>query len=634
MTLWNQIRQQQAALTWEGSFAEYYELVKARPGLAQRAHARIYAAIRHFGTRPGRLGETNYNLFAGELFGLERTLGQVEQYFASAARGLDTRKRILLLVGPPGSGKTTFANLLKQGLEQFSRTDEGALYAIAGCPIQEEPLHLIPPEFRPEVEQELGLSIEGELCPHCRWLLRETYEGKVEEVRVRRVLLSEAAGIGIGTFVATDPRSQDITRLIGSFDHAQLGDDRLLPSGRAYHLDGELNVANRGLVEFIEIFKLEERFLAMLLVLTEEHKIKAPGFGSLYVDEAIVAHTNEAEYRATTEDPRSEALQDRLVVVRFPYNLRVSDEIRIYRKLLRGIDLAEVHLSPLALPVAATLAVLSRLSPPRKWGMSLPLKLSLYDGRYEPGYTRQDVEDLLAESPQEGMTGISPRFVINQIANAIGKTDGCLDPLDLLQTLWEGIEQSTTLARVEQERLFDLFKEARREYERLAVRAVQMAIVEDFPGRAEALWRGYLADAEAFTTAEPAVDEEAMRRLERQVHLDGEQAQTFRREVVERYQTWQAQGMPLDYTFEPRLAGAIEAHLLPPQREVSHLVVPPEKLDPEKLKQRTDVLRRLVEEHGFEPDCAESLLDYVAEVLGVSGKRRTLSKVLKKWMTG
>lgn len=644
MTLWHQIRQQQAALSWEGSFAEYYERVKTNPNIAQRAHARVYAAIRHFGAHLGRLGETGYNLFANELFGLERTLGQIEQYFASAARGLDTRKRILLLVGPPGSGKTTFANLLKQGLEQFSRTDEGALYAIAGCPIQEEPLHLIPPEFRPQVEEELGLSIEGELCPHCRWLLRETYEGKIEEVRVRRVLLSEAAGVGIGTFVATDPRSQDITRLIGSFDYAQLGDDRLLPAGRAYHLDGELDVANRGLVEFIEIFKLEERFLAMLLVLTEEHKIKAPGFGSLYVDEAILAHTNEAEYEATVKDPRSEALQDRIVVVRFPYNLRVSDEIRIYQKLLRGVDLAGVHLSPLALPVAATLAVLSRLTPPKKWGMSLSLKLSLYDGQYEPGYTSQDVEDMLAEAPHEGMTGISPRFVINQISNAISQTEGCLDPLDLLQTLWEGVEQSTALAQIERERLNDVFKEARRAYERLAMRAVQMAMVEDFFGKAGALWRGYLANAEAFVTGTPAVDEatgeklpadeEAMRRLERRVQLDGDKARAFRREVVERYHIWQAQGRPLDYTAEPHLAAAIEAHLLPPQREVSHLVAPLEKLDPERRKQRTDTLKRLVEEHGFGQDCAEGLLDYVAEVLGVSAKRRTLSKVLKKWMTG
>jgi serine protein kinase len=638
MNLWEQIQEQQASLAWAGTFAEYYARVKAHPAIARPAHARIAAAIRQAGTRPGRLGETSYTLFAEDLYGLERSLAQVARYFASAARGLETRRRILLLVGPPGSGKSTCVNLLKRGLEAFSRREEGALYAIAGCPIQEEPLHLIPSEFRPQVEQDLGVAIEGDLCPHCRWQLRESYQGRIEAVRVRRVVLSERAGIGIGTFVATDPRSQRMAHLIGSFDPDQVGDDRLRPAGRAFHLHGELDVANRGLMEFVEIFKLEERFLAILLVASEEGKVKLPGFGTLDVDEAIVAHTNEAEYWAAVSDPRTEALQDRLVVVHFPYNLRVSDEVRIYTKLLRDVDLAGVHLSPLALPVAATLAVLSRLEP--RWGVSLPQKMALYDGQYMRGYSRQDVQNLQAESPQEGMRGISPRFIVNQIAQAISQAQGCLDPLDLLQMLWKGIEQSPALAQVEHLRLEDLFKEARREYDRRAVRAVQMAMVADFAGQAEALWRDYLAAVVASLAAEPPSpgptggerggDEQAMRRLEERVHLEGEGARAFRRQLWARHQ---ARGQAAGYRCEPRLAQAIETILLPEPRQVARVVAPAERLDAEGRQQRLEVIGRLVAEHGFEQDCAEGLLADVAGVLGVAGRRRVWPMALR-WLRG
>ncbi len=643
MTLWEEIKESQASLIWEGTFAEYYEMVKARPAIARLAHARIYNAIQHFGAEVGQSGEQSYKLFSAELFGLEQTIRKLNQYFASAARGLETRKRILLLIGPPGSGKTTLANLLKRGVERYSRTPEGALYAISGCPIQEEPLHLIPADFRRQAETELGIKIEGELCPYCRWLSIESYQGDVARVPVRRVVLNEAAGVGIGTFIATDPRSQDITRLIGSLNYDLIGEDRLQPSGPAYRLDGELNVANRGLVEFVEIFKLEERFLAMLLILTEEQRIKAPGFGTLYVDEAILAHSNEAEYLRMIADQRSEALQDRIVVLQVPYNLRVREEARIYQKLLRSVDLGGVHLSPLSLPVAATLAVLSRLEPSKKWGVTLPIKLRLYDDQYVRGYTQQDAEELREEFPREGMSGISPRFIINQISHALSQTEGCLDPLDLLRFLWEGIEQSTSLPKVEKERLFSLFRETRQEYDRLALKTVQMAMVDNFHGKAEALWQGYLANVKAYVTGSPAadpssgeelsVDIQAMRQLERRVELDGRQAEHFRQALLyEKLKSWRAQGIEPDYTFEPRISAAIEGHLLPDRREVARVVAPFDKLDMERRKQQIDLVDRLKQEHGFDQDCAEALIAYTARFLGMSKVQAVWPKSLK-WLT-
>lgn len=244
------IREEHQRLEWQGTFAEYFQMVIQNPALARLAHRRIYDMIIDAGIDPGIWGHPQYRLFSEELFGLERTLKEIVEYFDSAGRGFETRKRILLLLGPPGSGKSTVVNLIKQGLERYTRTDAGAVYAIKDCPMQEEPLHLIPSEFRREVEERYGLSIEGDLCPYCRWQLHHVYDNDVEAVKVRRVALSESNGIGIGTFVATDPRSQDLSRLTGALDPDALTTDRLESFGRAYRLNGELNVANRGLMEF------------------------------------------------------------------------------------------------------------------------------------------------------------------------------------------------------------------------------------------------------------------------------------------------------------------------------------------------------------------------------------------------
>jgi len=166
-----ELRAQEQALTWQGTFADYFDTVKAKPQVAQLSHARIFDMITSAGMEEGKGGLPHYNFFDGEIFGLDKALQQVVEYFSSGAQRLEVRKRILLLMGPVGGGKSTIVALLKRGLEAYSRMEEGAVYAIADCPMHEEPLHLIPMELRQDFMREYGIYIEGDLCPHCRFAL-------------------------------------------------------------------------------------------------------------------------------------------------------------------------------------------------------------------------------------------------------------------------------------------------------------------------------------------------------------------------------------------------------------------------------------------------------------------------------
>ncbi|HEY7032939.1 MAG TPA: protein prkA, partial [Thermomicrobiales bacterium] len=260
-----QFRAEEKRLAWSGTFAEYFDLVRQDPRTARLAHARIFDMIVDAGVTGEASGQRQYAFFADELFGIDPALDQIVEYFHSAAQRLEVRKRILLLMGPVGGGKSTIVAMLKRGLERYTRTDEGGVYAIVGCPMHEEPLHLSPHDLRADVEQEYGIYIEGELCPKCRYMLEHDYDGRAEDVRVERIVFSEKTRRGIGTFTPSDPKSQDISELVGGIDLSTIGEVGTESDPRAYRFDGELNIANRGIMEFIEMLKVDERFLYVLL---------------------------------------------------------------------------------------------------------------------------------------------------------------------------------------------------------------------------------------------------------------------------------------------------------------------------------------------------------------------------------
>lgn len=622
----SEYREQEQRINWEGSFAEYCELVKRNPQIAQLSHARIYNMIMSAGVEEGPDGLPRYKFFTHELFGLEKPLQQIVEYFSSAAQRLEVRKRILLLMGPVGGGKSTIVNMLKRGLEAYTRTDAGAVYAIKGCPMHEEPLHLIPEALREEVGRELGVYIEGDLCPACRFMVEHEYNGRVEDVRVQRVVFSEKNRVGIGTFTPSDPKSQDISELVGGVDLSKIGEVGVESDPRAYRFDGELNIANRGIMEFIEMLKCDEKFLYVLLTLSQEQNIKTGRFSMIYADEVVISHTNENEYNAFVANKKSEALQDRIILVKVPYNLRVSEEVKIYEKLLKQSALRDVHIAPHTLEVASIFAVLSRLQPSQKAGMSLMKKLKLYNGDDVDGFKQKDVRELQEEAPREGMEGISPRYVINRLSNALAQTGvTCINPIMALRALRDGLEQHTSIPPSEYERLLNLIDEARREYDEIAKTEVQKAFVYSFEESARTLLNNYLDNVEAYcnktklrdpiTDEEIEPDEKLMRSIEEQIGVTENAKKAFREEILIKLSSLARRGVAFDYTSHERLREAIEKKLFADLRDVVKITTSTKTPDAEQLKRINDVIARLVSEHGYCHVCANELLRYVGSLL-------------------
>ncbi len=626
-----EFRQSESTLHWEGTFANYLELVAKNPAITQFAHARIYNMIVSSGVEEIN-GVRRYNFFASELYGLDRPLSRlVEEYLHPAARRLDVRKRILLLMGPVSGGKSTLVTMLKRGLEAYSRTPEGALYGIKGCPMHEEPLHLIPKELRAEVEKDLGVAIEGELCPHCRLMLREKYDGRVDRVPVERVLLTESERVGIGTFSPSDPKSQDIADLTGSIDFSTIAEFGSESDPRAYRFDGELNKANRGMMEFQEMLKLDEKFLWNLLSLSQEGNFKAGRFALISADELIVAHTNETEYRAFIANKKNEALQSRIIVMPMPYNLRVSDEVQIYEKLVKQADTGHVHVAPHSFYAASVFSVLSRLKESKKAGMDLVKKMRLYDGVEVEGFKLSDVTELQREyEGVEGMSGVDPRYVINRISSTIiqkGEVQqkACITALDVLRSLKDGLDQHPSITPQEKERLMTFVAIARQEYDEIAKKEVQKAFVYSYEESAKNLLSNYLDNVEAFCNntkmKDPITDElhepdeKLMRSIEEQIGVSDNAKKAFREEIMIRLSTYARRGVSFDYTSHERLKEAIEKKLFADLKDVVKITTSSRTPDGEQLKKINDVVARLMSEHGYCVSCANDLLRYVGSLL-------------------
>ncbi|MGB7925216.1 MAG: hypothetical protein WCF57_18405 [Pyrinomonadaceae bacterium] len=625
------LRRDREALRWEGSFRDYFELVSQNPRIAQLSHARINDMVHAVGVdklNEGTRDEiTRYNFFAQELFGIEEPIARIVEYFKSAAQRLEVRKRILLLMGPVGGGKSTIVTMLKRGLEDWTRTEGGAVFAIKDCPMHEEALHLIPHELRPEIEKHYGIYIEGDLCPQCRYALEHTYQGRHEDVRVHRILFSEKERVGIGTFAPSDPKSQDITELTGSIDLSTIGDVGVESDPRAYRFDGELNIANRGLMEFVEMLKVDEKFLYSLLTLSQEQNIKTGRFAMIYADEVILSHTNENEYISFAGNRKSEALQDRIILVRVPYNLRVSQEERIYYKLLNQSEvLRNVHIAPNTLRVAAMFAVMTRLEEPKRQNVDIVKKMKLYDGEDVEGYKSKDVRELKDETVREGMDGISPRYIINRLSSALVR-DGvtCINPIDALRAIKDGFEQHTGISADQRDRYLNLISAARKEYDELAKIEVQRAFVYSFEEMARTMCNNYLDNVEAYcnkerikdpiTEEEIDPDEQLMRSIEEQIGISDNAKNTFRQEILIRISSYARKGRAFEYNSHERLKEAIEKKIFSDLKDVVKITTSAKTPDPDQLRRINEVVDRLVKDGGYCPICANELLTYVGTLL-------------------
>jgi serine protein kinase len=611
---------------WEGTFKEYLSMVIEEPSLSWLAHQRLYNMVRAFGVETDEDGREHFKFFEKELYGVEDALANVMDYLKGASLGSDVGKRILMLYGPPSSGKSQLVILLKRGLEEFTRTKEGAVYAIADCPQHENPLHLVPFSLRKDFLEEYGIHIEGELCPICTLNLDEKYENDIYRVPVKRVFFSEKERMGIGTFVPSDPKSQDISELVGSIDLSTIGEYGSESDPRAYRFDGELNVANRGMIEFIEMLKADERFLYILLTLCQEKNIKTGRFPLIYADEMVIAHTNESEFNEFLADKKSEALRDRMIIVRMPYNLRVSDEVRIYQKLLKQAQIEGVHIAPHTLELASMFAVMSRLEEPKTAGLTLVKKMYLYDGEEVEGFRQKDIKQIKEQTEREGMDGVSPRFIINRITSALTRPDVCcVTPIDALRAIRDGFESHAQFKKENRERFNNLIAEVRKEYDEIAKTDVQKAFFVSFENEATTLLNNYLDNVEAYLDdrklTDPIIgeemepDERLMRSMEEKVKVPESGKDAFRNEILRKVAMAQRKGESFDYATHEKLKEAIEKQLFDERRDTIKLTVSTRSPDPEQLRKINEVVDTLVKREGYCTHCANELLKYVSSLM-------------------
>jgi serine protein kinase len=619
-------REEEERLKWEGTFAEYLDILRERPEVAQTAHSRIYNMIKDAGVVEEN-GKKRYLFFEGHIFGLEEAVERlVEEYFHSAAKRLDVKKRILLLMGPVSGGKSTLVTLLKRGLEKYSRTDQGAVYAIKGCPMHEDPLHLIPHHMRIDFFNEFGIRIEGNLSPLNMMRLEKDYRGRIEDVLVERIFLSEDRRVGVGTFSPSDPKSQDIADLTGSIDFSTIAEFGSESDPRAYRFDGELNKANRGLMEFQEMLKCDEKFLWHLLSLTQEGNFKAGRFALISADEMIVAHTNEAEYKSFISNKKNEALHSRMIVMPIPYNLKVSEEERIYKKMILESDIADVHIAPHALKIAATFTILTRLKESKKSNVDVLKKMKLYDGQTVEGFNTQDVIELKKEFADEGMNGIDPRYVINRISSAIIRKElTSINALDVLRSIKEGLSQHASISQEDKERYLNYISIARKEYDDMAKKEVQKAFVYSYEESAKTLMDNYLDNVEAYcnknklrdplTGEEMSPDEKLMRSIEEQIGISENAKKAFREEILIRISAYARNGKKFDYHSHDRLREAIQKKLFADLKDVVKITTSTKTPDENQLKKINEVIARLIDEYGYNSTSANDLLKYVGSLL-------------------
>lgn len=657
-------------LHWEGNFHDYLKLIQEDPQITRTAFQRLYDMITSYGTEEyvdGKKKVTQFKFFADPIdggkdavFGLDVPLQKMVNIFKSAAKNYGTERRVLLLHGPVGSAKSTIVRLLKKGLEAYSRKPEGALYSYTwnikkadfptmildleemSCPMHEEPLHLIPNEFRKEVVTSLNkgskskykVQIDGDLCPACRQIYKELlkhYEGDwtkvISHITVHRLLLSERDRVGIGTFQPKDEKNQDSTELTGDINYrriAQYGSDS---DPRAFNFDGEFNIANRGMVEFVEVLKLDVAFLYDLLGASQEHKVKPKKFPQTDIDEVIIGHTNEPEYKKLQNNEFMEALRDRTVKIDMPYITKLTEEMRIYEKDYNLKKISAKHLAPHTLEMAAMWAVLTRLQEPKKANLTLIQKMKLYDGKSLAGFTEENIRELRKESEREGMEGISPRYIQDKISNSLvdEKDSGCVNPFMVLNELESGLKHHSLISTEElRKRYRELISVVKQEYEDIVKNEVQRAISSDEDSISK-LCANYIDNVKAYTQKEKLrnkytgasdePDERLMRSIEEKIDIPESRKDDFRREIMNYIGALAIDGKSFNFKTNERLYKALELKLFEDQKDSIKLTSLVSSVVDKETQEKIDVVKkRMVNNYGYCDVCSTDVLNFVASI--------------------
>lgn len=619
---------------FEGTFLDYLEKVKENPDIAKLSHKRIFDMIISKGVEILRPEENprvrriygneiikKYGFFKEDFFGIDKVLMKIVNYLYSASMKGEEARQVLYLVGPVGAGKSSIVEALKKALVECE-----PIYVLKGCPMHEEPLHLVPKHLRAKFEEALGVEIEGDLCPICRYRLLNEYNGEYEKFPVETKEFSIRSRKGIGVVPPVDPNNQDTSILNGSIDISKMD---LYPEDdpRIFSLNGAFNVGNRGLVEFIEVFKNDVEYLHTIITATQEKSIPSPGKGAmLYFDGLIIAHSNEAEWNKFKSDHTNEAILDRIVKIEVPYCLELDEEVKIYKKILNKSRF-KAHIAPHTMEIAAMFAILSRLSPSNK---ADPIKkLRIYNGEeiVEKGTTKRiDINELREEAgTYEGMKGISTRFIIKAIDNAITTSEhNCLNPLNMMESLIKSVKEMDT-SPDEKKKYLELIQDTiRKEYNKILEKEILKAFIHSFKEQADSLFNNYIDNAEAYinnskikdpsTGEELNPDEDFMRSIEEQIGISENSAKGFRADVTSYMFYLIRNGEKIEYTSYEPLKEAVEKKLLTSVKDLSRIITKSRI----RTKDQDDKYNAMLEEmqnKGYCSHCCEIILKYAANNL-------------------
>jgi serine protein kinase len=664
----NYKREDFSHLHWSGTFHEYVALVSKNAKVTRNAFQRIRDMILSYDTSKFmeyKKEITRYHFFddpfdngKDAVFGIDVHLMKLVNFFISAAEGYGTEKRVLLLHGPVGSAKSSIARLLKKGLEHYSRTDDGSMFTfewvddseseilggarVFPSPMHEEPLKLIPLEVRKSFLETVNkgrkkgekINIKGEVCPADRYIFNQymiKYNGDwkkvMKHIKVKRLILSEKDRIGIGTFQPKDEKNQDSTELTGDINYRKIAKYGSDSDPRAFNFDGEFNVANRGIIEFIEMLKLDVAFLYDLLGASQEQSIKPKKFAQTDIDEVIIGHTNEPEFRKLQNNEFMEALRDRTVKIDIPYISKLREEVKIYKKDYNPDKIPHIHIAPHTLEMASLWAVLTRLEEPKKSDLTLLQKLKLYNGKTLPGYNEDNVKELRKEASREGLEGISPRYIQDKISNALVKNGhlGCLNPFMVFNELEAGLKHHSLISSSD---VADHYKEmlaiARQEYEDIVKNDVQKAISVD-DNAIQTLCANYIDNVKAHTQKEKIrnkysnkledADERFMRSIETKIDIPESRKDDFRREIMNYIGALAIEGKQFDYKMNERLHRALELKLFEDQKDSIKLTTIISKVVDKETQEKIDVIKsRLMKNFGYCSACSTDALNYVASI--------------------
>jgi serine protein kinase len=658
---------QYAELHWSGTFEDYLNMVIERPAIARNSFQRMYDMIASYGFTnfvEYKKDIVHWKFFddpiengRDAIFGLDVHLMKLVNTIKAGASGYGPEKRVILLHGPVGSSKSTIARLMKKGIEEYSKTAEGAMYTytwtnlsealkmenVMRSPMNQDPLYLIPPERRDAVleminkgrSRQEAVKMEGDLSPACRYVYNELmkhYRGDwsliiKNHITVNRLILSERDRIGIGTFQPKDEKNQDSTELTGDINYRKIAEYGSDSDPRAFNFDGEFNIANRGMIEFIEVLKLDVAFLYDLLTASQEHKIKPKKFAQCDIDEVIIGHTNEPEFKKLQSNEFMEALRDRTVKIDVPYITKLKEEVKIYEKSFNSSTVPQIHIAPHTLEMAAMWAVMTRLEDPKKANLTLMQKLKLYNGKTSQQFTEDNVKELRKEAVREGLDGISPRYIQDKISSALvlDKGKGCINPFIVLNEMESGLKAHSLINDDElRKRYKELLSDVKREYEDIVKHEVQRAISAD-DNAIDKLCGNYIDNLKAyiqrekvknsFTGFHDEPDERLMRSIEEKIDITDNRKDDFRREIMNYIGALAIEGKTFDFRANERLHKALELKLFEDQKDTIKLTVHVSKVVDKEAQAKIDIVKnRLIKNYGYCDICSSDVLEFVAGI--------------------